>query len=262
MGLNLNHYTDAYALKEIILPDGLKFRATRFSHLNDSQEFRWSQSHLNLYKEKLCQELGIAYDRDAQSFPYLISFCDVADELLMWELYGNQGRGFMLTLDYDAVRAFSDDANGDKNNPDVLQPITYANDENWFSRFTATYNQYCENRNSNDSNDLDEVCALIKRDIYEHEHETRYMRVGHNTGELFNPLTHSIEEIEFQQVAKFRDGAYGLTPFIEIVLPKSALKSITVGYSLNFEAQKEAIELLLYQRDYRNVEIFLSNINP
>lgn len=236
-------------------------RATRFSHLNDSQEFKWSQSKLNEFKEKLCNDLGIVYDGDATAYPYVICFSELPDELLMWKLYGKQGQGFMLTLDYDVVKNYATNWNGG-DNPDILQSITYANDDDWFEKFMGAYSAYCKKLKSQSSNDLDEVCALIKRDIYEHEHEIRYMRVGHDTGEIFNPISKEIKDLEFQQKAQFRDSAYGLTPFIEMTLPKEALKSITVGYAYNFQAQKEALELLLYQRNYKDVKIKQSNIKP
>lgn len=259
----LNHYTSGTALEGIIQDDGLIFRATRFSHFNDSQEYRWNHDKLLPFKEQLSTEFGLNYDADSKIYPYVICFCDLYDELLMWKLYGLNGSGFILSLDYEIVGRHAINPYGNNTNPDILQPIVYADDNNWMEKFRTAYKRYCKYYSGNHSNDLEDICALVKRHIYKFENEIRYLRPNYDIilSDCSNDKVEFTER-EDEQNVMFHSGIYGITPYIEIKLPKNALKSITVGYAHNFEAQQSAIRLLLTKRGYNNIDIINSKIEP
>lgn len=260
--MQLNHYTDCAALLGIVKPDGLCMRATRFSHLNDSQEYRWISDKLTPIKEQLAVKLGLEYDPDGHVYPYVLCFCDLADEALMWRLYGKNGYGFMLTLDYEEIARHAMNPYGTGNNPDCLQGIVYANEKDWEEKFFGAYKIYQGKLSSGKTDDLDEVAAFMKRDIFEYENETRYMRPVHDIISFSCNDEDSIIEKDGEDVenVKFRESSFGVTPYIEIVLPKKALKSITVGFGYNFEQQRDSIKALLDQNGYENVEIVKSKI--
>ena len=260
--MDLHHYTDAGAVNGILSQEGLKFRATRFSNLNDSMEFRWIDEKISPDKEKLSQQFGLTYDPDSHVYPYVICFCDLDDDLLMWKLYGKGCRGFMLTLDYDIIAEFAKNPYGDGNNPDVLQGVAYADEADWLKKFDTANRMYRQSNGGDHSGDLDEVAALIKREIYSHENETRYMRALHDTVK-FEGGNGTIKEMydgEDLQDLKFRGKDDGIVPYLEIVFPKDALKKITIGSDLNFEVQRSALQLLLAQNGYNGVEIEQSKV--
>lgn len=254
----LNHYTDANAINGILSPEGLKIRATRFSHLNDSMEVKWISEKLMQKKESMSAQLGLTYDPDSKVYPYVICFCDLEDELLMWKLYGRDCKGFMLSLDSDVVSKFAKNPHGNKTNPDILQGITYADENDWERKFKYAYDIYRQEYGGDNSSDLDEVAALIKRDIYSHENETRYMRPAYDTVSFRNG-EETYDGEEYKDL-KFRSGEYGVIPYCEIILPKEALKKIIVGSEYDFECQKAALQLLMKKNGYENVKIEKSQV--
>lgn len=260
--MHLNHYTDAVGLDGIVKDEGLIFRATRYSHLSDSMEYKWIRNKINPQKEELYKEFDLILDTESNTHPYVICFCDLEDELVMWELYGNKSKGFMITLDYEIVAHFALNPNGDYTNPDVFQGISYANDIDCLTKFRSAYAIYKKDYGSNSSIDLDEVAALIKRDIYAHENETRYIRLSRDISSFKyvngkGLLSYSGED--YSRI-KFKSNQNGFTPFMEVRLPKEALRSITIGPNTDYERQKCALELLLLQRGYKNVNIIKSEI--
>ena len=82
------HYTSFEALLGIVHPDALLFRATRFSHLDDPNEFKWALEKLKI---KECDYM--------EEYPYVISVCTAYDSLNLWKLYGHNGLGVMLCID-------------------------------------------------------------------------------------------------------------------------------------------------------------------
>ena len=66
------------------------------------------------------------------------------------------------------------------------------------------------------------------------------------------------DDVEDTQNVKFRKGAVGLTPYIEISFPKNALTGITIGYQYDFYKEKESLELFLKQNGYSNIKIHKS----
>lgn len=262
--MNLNHYTNAAGLEGILKNDFINLRATRFSHLNDSKEYIWINEKIRDKKDNFCKNLDIPFDPDLHTYPYVICFADLPDDHLMWKLYGSEGKGYMLTLDYDGLENFAIDSCHNGNDPDHLQSIIYADDTNWEQQFNICLQIYNKIEGIYHSTDIDKACALMKRRIYEHENETRYMRCIHDGMDFHyndgNPIiTYDGED---PTEIKFRASAYGITPYIDINLPKDLLKSITIGYDYNFQSQHDAIKLLLQSRGYIGVEILQSQIIP
>lgn len=261
--MQLNHYTDVASLLGIIKPNELCMHATRFSHLNDSQEYRWISEKIAQEKQRLSKRYEIDPDEDnMRVYPYVLCFCDLEDEALMWRLYGRNGQGFMIELDYEIINDFSLNHNEDGSNPDYLHAISYGNEKDWEQHLDEIHNEYCKKIIPNDTMDLEVMAAFVKRDIFKCEKEIRYMRPIYDCftcklkdGELiFSDLYEDPHSI------KHRVSSYGLTPYIDITFPKEALKKIIVGYNLNFEQQESAIRSLLDKYEYSNVETVKSKI--
>ena len=260
----LHHYTNAFGLEGILKKEYINLRATRFSHLNDSKEYNWISEKIKDKKEVICKGLDIPFDPDQHTYPYVICFADLDDDLLMWKLYGSDGKGYMLTFDYDGLAKFAIEHNPNGDNPDHLQLITYAEDDNWEQKFIQTLNLFNKTEEICHSTDIDKVCAFMKRSIYAHENEARYLRCIHDTM-TFSSNDGDIKEIydgENPENVEFRTSPYGITPYIDINFPKYPLKSITIGYGYNFQSQRNAINLLLQSRGYTDVEILQSKIIP
>ena len=104
MGNLLAHYTSLDAMLNIIRDDCLHFRATHFTKLNDSLEYKWPFEALkekvkdieNLTEEKI----NLYYKK----FPYIISLSEKKDDHLMWHLYGKCGYGVSMVLNKDFIQ--------------------------------------------------------------------------------------------------------------------------------------------------------------
>lgn len=262
----LNHYTSASGLEGILKKEHINLRATRYSHLNDSKEYRWIKEKIKDKKEDLCRELDIPYDVDLKTYPYVICFCNLPDDHLMWKLYGNDGKGYMLTFDYEGIKKIAFEHSPNESDPDHLQQIVYADENDWEEKFRENLKLFEKEGEEAivHSSDIHKACALMKRRIYAHENETRYMRCAHDILILssYNDEPETVYDGEGGEDFKFRVSDYGITPYIDINFPKVILKSITVGYGYNFQAQRDALNLLLNSRDYKDVEIIQSQIIP
>ena len=100
------HYTTTASLDGIIRNDGIYLRATHYQHLNDKNEVAWCQESLR----DLCEDLKNMPDEEFQLYyntPYIISFCGLHDDLNMWRLYGDNGKGIMFCFDYKMMKEIS-----------------------------------------------------------------------------------------------------------------------------------------------------------
>ncbi|MBD5333240.1 MAG: DUF2971 domain-containing protein [Bacteroides sp.] len=257
----LHHYTSAYGLEGILKKDHINLRATRFSHLNDSKEYNWISEKIKDKKKDICKSLEIPFDPDQHTYPYVICFAELADNHLMWKLYGTDGKGYMLTFDYSKLEEFVIEHYKDG---DHLQSITYTDETDWELKFFQTLNVFNQIETICHSTDIDKVCAFIKRRIYAHENETRYLRCVHDAMAFsYNGGNHKeVYDGENYEKFEFRVSDYGIIPYIDINLPKDILKSITIGYGYNFQSQRDAINLMLQSRGYTNVELLQSKIIP
>ena len=242
------HYTSLSGLNGIICKEGIKFFATRFSHLNDSLEYNWAKERLQPeITQELCDEFKLIYDKDMDAYPYVLCFSKDVDSLPLWQIYADNGVGFCLVFDRERIRL-----NGIHTNPDVVMDVAYTDVDNLSNTFRKVAQRYMTEYGGNNSHDLLDVCALIKRRDFTYENEVRYLLSKHGI-QHYNGK--NLTENEDYDDVKFRGSRYGLIPYLEIMFPKDCLKKIIVGYAYDFNRQRESLELLLNQLGYDNIDI-------
>ncbi len=237
----------------ILQKDKIIFWATRYDRMNDPLEYFWAKEHIIPQMKDFANENNLNHEPDFEMFPYVISFCKSHDNLCMWNIYCNDGLGYILEFKPDIIKETAELALEKYKWNDILQDVTYSHDSNLQDSIKQTYDKYTQHQTSNDTSDLFEVCAFIKRVDYNHEIEVRYMRPNHTTTEFVKG--NICYDGEDYRNIKFRKGTAGLIPYMEISFPKEALQGITIGYRYDFLKEKESLELFLKQNDYSNIEI-------
>ena len=247
------HYTSIDGLKGILQNDNINLWATRYNFLNDPFEFVFAKSIIEPKLAVLSLEEGKIFDSEMHMYPYIVSFCEVNDNLNMWKLYGNNGLGFILGFDKELLYEHA------QQEANTLQKVSYSNNENLKDTIQCTRNIYFKSKESNNIIDYYDICSLIKSDDYKHEHEIRYLIPNYDSFEFKKgEITRDGEDY---RKTKFRHSHQGLIPYMELKLPKSVLKSITIGYKLDYGNQKVSLEGLLSSYNYENIELYKSKFN-
>lgn len=225
------HYTSFEALLGIVHPDALLFRATRFSHLDDPNEFKWALEKLKI---KECDYM--------EEYPYVISFCKAYDSLNMWKLYGHNGMGVMLCID---EKILLDEIEKEQNSKPYLdtmkigQDVVYANDNNFNDKVSNFINEfqksYYGQLDEEDKTAFIEASAFIKRDDYEIEQEWRYtlfnfsyFTIKYNKQDPSSPIF----EDEKENTKNIKIHTNCSKQYTVIELPIESLKGIVIGYNI------------------------------
>ena len=242
------HYTTTASLDGIIRNDGIYLRATHYQHLNDKNEVAWCQESLR----DLCEDLKNMPDEEFQLYyntPYIISFCGLHDDLNMWRLYGDNGKGIMFCFDYKMMKEIS------KLRPEtVLGRVIYSNDEERKEKYKQALEDYDIITTNDPVEDMFAACAFVKKDSYKIEHEERFAVI---LDKDINFQNGEIIMSESKKGIKNRMRGDELVPFLELRFPIEILKKIVIGYELNFEQVKDRIMEIFKQYDslYQNVQI-------
>lgn len=270
MSNTLAHYTSLDAMLNIIRGDGLHFRATHFTKLNDSLEFKWPYEALKEKVKKLegmtDEEVSLCYEK----FPYVISLSDEKDDHLLWHLYGKCGYGVSMVLDKELLKKNPTDLIGEFNNNGnrhVLLNMKYANEYNRLSVLSEIEENYVNEGYGTVNDDSDDAficCSFLKRDEWQCEKEVRYAVIRDKTVHAhYNPESESKCDMsgseDIHDVKYYARGSE-FVPYLDVFLPKKALTAIVVGSRLNFEETKSNIENALHELGggYENVDIVKS----
>lgn len=269
MGNILYHYTSTGALKGIIRKDHICLWATRYNHLNDPNENLWAKSIIKPYLIKNCEISEEEFNNTYNVFPYILSFCKEMDDMTMWRLYCNDGRGIMLCFDYDSIFNESEKHKKAKMDDDwdMLLPVVYtkrdeANIKDAFMKAKENHDKWYETVNDPSENNM-EIFAFVKNDGYKVEQEIRYVRKKTSLI-YFSPLGKNDcneESKEDSLGVKIRNRGDELIPFIELSFPIASLKRVVIGYNLDFHNTEETIKILFnnLNEEYNKVEIVKSN---
>lgn len=242
---NVYHYTDLNALINILASDKILLRATNISYLNDPHELIEGISTINEVQKKHIEPGGF------RNY-YITSFSSCQDNLNMWGMYAANGNGCALAFDYDEL----------SKGYEILIKCTYGKDEakqsfNNFYNLTQTgvFTSFLgaklskedeeANRNALAANSILTTCLGAKNEAYRYESETR-----------------GIVYCDNPKLIHFRRRNNYIIPYIEVSLPKNALREIVIGPTDNTYLKELSIYQFLQIKGYNldNVKIVKSNI--
>ena len=241
----------------------LVFWATRYNCLNDPLEFALNNKIQSFAKE-FCRDNGLPFDFDAdfEVHPYIISLCKKRDDLTMWRLYGSEGNGIMLSLDYEVLEkshfavTLENDGSMKRKHNDYFMSVEYYDENTEVDRFNSCLNKYLEKYSSDAQDDLLTTCAFMKRIEYEFENEFRYARMNYN-GFVMRGPDDMTDYSEMALNVLYRTRGNSIVPYIEVEFPTNALKEIVLGYQMD-DCNVEQLRNVLQNRGFRDVMIRFS----
>ena len=248
----------------------MHFRATHFTCLNDSLEYKWASEALI---EMVCKRKGLINEESCLSyekFPYVISLSEEKDDHLLWHLYGKCGYGVCMILNRDLLKKDTKDLIEEFNkngNSHVVLNVKYADEYNRLSTLSEIEDDYVNEGYGSINDVLDDTficCSFLKREDWKCEKEVRYAVVRdtqlsacYNADAENNCIISKDEDV--RNVRYYARGSE-FVPYQDVFLPKKALTAIVIGNRLDFEKTKSGIENALKKlgKGYENVEIVKS----
>lgn len=249
----LYHYTDIEALLNgIIVPnpdpeEEICLRATRCTHLNDKEEI---ESGLKIIEEVLTNKQTYLSDgiRQYLSQSCSLSFCKSEDSLPMWGMYGKNGAGVMLSFDTTVLRykfgyrllpcIYAND-NYDNDVINRLGELNFGGDFESLSTAQQRYLIFI----------LSSVFVSIRKNAaFSFEDEARIIGLGNK---YFDETNYPVQ---------YRVSKLGLTPYVNVYLPKCALKEVWLGPTNNIELAKASTEEFLQSRGFYDVKVKISQV--
>lgn len=183
---------------------------------------------------------------------FITSFSSCQDNLNMWGMYAANGNGCALAFDFDEL----------SKGYEIMIKCTYGKDEakqsfNNFYNLTQTgvFTSFLgaklskeeeeANRNALADNSIITTCLGAKNEAYRYESETRGVVYCNDSKHI-----------------RFRTRNNYIIPYIEISLPKNALKEIVIGPTDNTSLKELSIYQFLHIKGYNldNIKIIKSNI--
>lgn len=214
---NVFHYTDLNALINIIHKDCIILRATNVLYQNDPHEIVEGVNIVN----KIEKDQNIV--AGAFRSYYITSFSANEDNLSMWGMYAANGNGCAIAFDYNMLTK----------SYEIMARCIYGEKaiETELGSFLKLVKTGCfvalggpqpskednnHNRNALYNNIILSTCLGAKNDAYKHEQETR-----------------GVVHCDDASKIKYRVRNGYITPYVEIRVPKEALKKIVVGPTNN-----------------------------
>ena len=284
------HYTSVESFIKMI--DGIEnnniiFHASSIFSLNDPTEMKYGYEKIMKILPEIEEELGInddtyklslLWEKDSQRAPqdwhthhltkmkngfihsFVLSYSRCRDNLQMWRMYGNDGKGVSLGLDlrfYSQKRQTEEEPFLDYTHIDLDKPhsidVEYdkmTTQSTPYYLVKSEYKDYWKSVQSfTDEEDIlsKQVNAVtmmmmvaapfIKHGAYSYERESRIINLHEN-----------IHSIKFKNNNSSR-----VIPYIEVPIPVSSLKEVIVGPCS--ELNSSFINIKLLQKGIKNVEI-------
>lgn len=211
-------------MMSILQEDGLHFRMSRYSDMEDRLEVA--------YAMKLLADAGLINpdDEDAEHcFPYILSLSRNPGSLLMWQLYANKADGIAFEID----RKFENiPVHSKKAFSSYLHEVNYSADSQVVIELARKYKDYLE-YNGDDYPEL--LAAFFKHPQYSYEEETRLifpspalfdMKYDKETGEVI-----FIDNLERIEPGQFRYNGTRIVRHSEIIIPREYLRGIIIGHN-------------------------------
>lgn len=245
----LYYYTDINALVNGILEDrnNICLWASRYSHLNDPTEITASIQEL---KKVLPQEDKCLIDNVSRMIKnnHSISFSVYPDFLPMWKMYGNGGKGVMLTFDtMEIVKQYRG----------LLQPCLYRGSEDYEQTKERVLDILSHPELKELAGELQQTVRMFmlqlfvstaKNNEYLYEKEVRLIGLGNS---FFG---------DNSRRQQYRVSNNQIIPYMKVDIPSSAIKGVCLGPLAKSELNKETLEEFLLYKGYDNVKVSTSNI--
>lgn len=239
------HYTDLNALINILGRNSITLRATNCLYLNDSNEIKEGTESIKRVENK---DISNASFRNY----YLTSFSKQSDCLSMWGMYAANGGGCAIGFDLDII---SKSYNGMVNCVYGKEKIDnrLSNLSNMLRNGVSTFfpaNGGAATIQKNTGEELEGMltnlyigtCLSAKNENYEFEDEIRcYISNHDNKKDVFFKVKNGI-----------------IVPFVNVEIPKDALKSIVIGPTNKSELTMQSMMHLLIINGYDWHDILIS----
>lgn len=267
------HYTSLEALNGIIGKDKVTFWATKYNHLNDPFEKKWTQNYILsiIENESGSKDSSDTINKLVDRYPYIICFCDMPDYRNMWRLYCKDGLGICIGVNADLLHQVAEKNlhTETKTKQDFFENIIYCSRNNVKQTIHDLDQSGTFNLNKNDKLDnLYIMSAFVKSDDFVIEHEVRYARLRENSQVIVSPndSTGGIisKALEDTREVKYRmRGANELVPYLEIDFPSHVIERIIVGYGYSdFNNTRLCIKQILNKNPlFANLQIEESILN-
>jgi len=245
----LYYYTDTKALANGILEDrnNVCLWASRYSHLNDPTEITASIQEL---KKVLPQEDKCLINNVSRMIQnnHSISFSVYPDFLPMWKMYGDSGKGVMLTFDtMEIVKQYRG----------LLQPCLYKGTE----EYEQTKERILDIKSHPELKELPAelqqtvrmfmlqlFVSIAKNNEYLYEKEVRLIGLGNS---FFG---------DNSRRQQYRVSNNQIIPYVEVPIASSALKRVCLGPLAKSELNKETLKEFLLYKGYDSVKVSTSII--
>ncbi len=249
--MTVYHYTDLNALKAIfegrdsegeICPT---FRLTHYRFMNDREEYGL-QRHREFFRKE-AESYPLATNLLLMSLegselifpPYVLSFSARPDKLSQWRAYASGRSGVAIGLRETAFPSPGPEA------------------VHYFSEPSPVSDSLLEH--------LENIERMLKLGTFDPEIHKKALRETIRSSILSKSEAFAEEE-EFRSVmldqkkeVGFYCGRFGMTPYVSLQLPKSAIESVWLSPLSDPESAVLGMLLYLSRTDYRDVEVFRSN---
>ena len=176
-----------------------------------------------------------------------ISFSVYQDYLPMWKIYGDGGRGVMLTFDTKEIA---------KHWPGLLQPCLYMGTIEYKQTKDKILNAKSHQELKELSTDLQNTImmwmlqlfvSIAKNEKYMYEKEVRLIGLGNR---FFGD----------DSMQQYRVSNNQIIPYVEVHFPSVALKEICLGPLSSNKSNKQTLTEFLSHKGYENVAVTTSKI--
>lgn len=231
----LYHYTSLQTLTYLQNWDGinekekhvLNFSASGVESLNDTTEY------LNYIQNKDIVHKGL-HSFAGYGKPFIISLSYPQENIPMWNMYGDNGRGVCLEFaSQQLCKHFEIVENNNIDQRISIRRCLYQKTE----KFIALEKEFCKPANPQGPWDMRlfhqyaiEAIAL-KNNVFEYENEWRI--------------------IKFSEQFKTRPSGVGITPFINIPIPMECLRRIIVGPKATMQSER-LVDAWIYQYNHNH----------
>lgn len=241
---NIHHYTDLSAMTSILGKKQIVLRATNVLYLNDSRELL---EGIDVVKKLVNRDIEPGAFRNY----YLTSFSHAVDNMSMWGMYAANGSGCILSFDHNILsRCYEMIAlcsYGQEETEESLRNFLDLTENGCLTNLGGpqlTPEQQIETKNSMKENVIISTCLQAKNEAFSTEKERR-----------------GIIHCDKSELVKFRVKNNIVVPYIEIPVPKEALKSITIGPTSNSILTMQSIIHFLMINEYNyKIPIYQSKV--
>lgn len=243
--MNLYHYTKFEVLKQIVKPDDIKLRASRYSNY-DNGDCKWVENVSNDIIRDMT-EIEDLSDRLTMR-PFIICFCKNGRSESMWKNYADGSRGIQLVFDGKEIEKVASRCN-DKchDNPDDMMDCIYTSDDIDDVRkyLRQLYKDY-RNKTINDKvGDLLTCQCFLKQKKFKDEKEMRYLIPEHDTTHFHLDKNNVVVSEDKENYGDDRESnKYSNKHYVLKTFPHAALKGIQFGDNVTKEEIKNAIAYL------------------